>query len=167
MGADSCLECDDGDSYDALIAGWVQYWNDIFEPKELLEPNAVKALIATESSFDSDALASKKNQNSARGLMQITNGSRKILGDEKGELRDHFIAVTRKELNDPSVNISAGVRWLFHKRKLASAKKKREITWEEVIYQYKGCSTVEPERAKELIDEYSKVLQRLKKCVKK
>ena len=156
-----------GDKYDELIAGWVQYWNDIFKSKNPLDPNLVKALIATESSFRKDLLANKKNQNSARGLMQVTNGSRKILGDEKGELKEHFLTVTRAELNDPNINICAGVRWLFHKRKLVSSRLNREATWEEVIYSYKGCSTVEPSRAKDLIDEFSKKLQELQKCGRK
>ena len=145
----------------------MQYWNDIFKSKNPLDPNLVKALIATESSFRKDLLANKKNQNSARGLMQVTNGSRKILGDEKGELKEHFLTVTRAELNDPNINICAGVRWLFHKRKLVSSRLNREATWEEVIYSYKGCSTVEPSRAKDLIDEFSKKLQELQKCGRK
>ncbi len=33
------------DLYDDLIAGWTQYWNDIFNPKIPLDPNFVKALI--------------------------------------------------------------------------------------------------------------------------
>ncbi len=40
------------DEYDHLIRGWTQYWNDIFTLSDPLDPNVVKALIATESSFD-------------------------------------------------------------------------------------------------------------------
>jgi len=43
------------------------------------EKDFVKALIASESGFDPKILANKKNKNSARGLMQITNQTRKIL----------------------------------------------------------------------------------------
>jgi len=156
-----------GTKYDDLIAGWVQYWNDIFGPKDPLDPNLVKALIATESSFEKNALANKKNQKSARGLMQVTDSTRKILGDEKGELKDHFISITRKELNDPSTNICAGVRWLFQKRKLASPKSGREANWEDVIYKYKGCDTVSPDQAKDIMKKFQKKLSELKKCAKK
>lgn len=72
-----------GDQYDEFIAGWTKYWNDVLQPEIPLDPNIVKALIATESSFEKDVLASKRNKNSARGLMQITNDTRKILGDER------------------------------------------------------------------------------------
>jgi soluble lytic murein transglycosylase-like protein len=156
-----------GNQYDDLIAGWVAYWNDIFPSKTPLDPNLVKALISTESGFNPNVLANKKNQNSARGLMQLTNDTRKILGDEKEELKEHFVSVTRKELNDPSINICAGVRWLHHKRKLLPSKLKREATWEETINAYKGGSTVTPERAKELLGRVYENLEVLKKCEKK
>lgn len=117
-----------GNQYDALIAGWVAYWNAIFQSESPLDPNLVKVLISTESGFNPKALANKKNQNSARGLMQLTNATRKILGDEKGELKEHFVNVTRKDLDDPNTNICAGVRWLHHKKKLLSSRLKREAT---------------------------------------
>lgn len=132
------LKFPNGAKYDDLIAGWVQYWNDIFSPKDPLDPNLIKALIASESGFDPIMLANKKNSNSARGLMQITNKTRKILGNEKGELKDHFLTVTKSNLNDPNVNICAGIRWLFQKRLLASNKLKRPATWEEAVADYKG-----------------------------
>jgi hypothetical protein len=155
-----------GNQYDDLIAGWIAYWNDLFPSKTPLDPDLVKALISTESGFNPKALANKKNQNSARGLMQLTNATRKILGNEKGELKEHFVSVTRKELDDPSINICAGVRWLHHKRKLLSSKLKREATWEETINAYKGGNTVSAERAKELLDKVYKNLEVLKKCEK-
>ncbi|MBI4404304.1 MAG: hypothetical protein HY537_09100 [Deltaproteobacteria bacterium] len=43
---------DRGSKYDDLIAGWVQYWNEVLKPDVPLDSNLVKALIATESSFD-------------------------------------------------------------------------------------------------------------------
>lgn len=39
------------DEFDLHIRGWVRYWNEIFHPQEPLDPNLVKALIASESSF--------------------------------------------------------------------------------------------------------------------
>ena len=105
-----------GSKYDDLIAGWVQYWNEVLKPDVPLDPNLVKALIASESGFDPNILANKKNSNSARGLTQITNDSRKLLGGGKGGLKDHLITVTKEDLNDPNINICAGVRWLFEKK---------------------------------------------------
>lgn len=88
---------DEGSKYDDLIAGWTKYWNDVLKPDVLLDPNIVKALIATESRFIPNILANKNDQDSARGLMQITNSTRKNLGNEKGELKDHFLTLTREE----------------------------------------------------------------------
>ncbi len=39
------------DNFDQFIRGWTKYWNDIFKPDEPLDPDLVKALIATESGF--------------------------------------------------------------------------------------------------------------------
>src|SRR5262245_45803137 len=41
-----------GNAFDALIRGWTRYWNEIFQPSEPLDPNLVKALVATESGFN-------------------------------------------------------------------------------------------------------------------
>lgn len=49
-----------GNQYDDLIAGWTKYWNDVLKPDDPLEPNVVKALIATESGFNPKILANKK-----------------------------------------------------------------------------------------------------------
>lgn len=70
------------DDYDFQIRGWVTYWNDVFQPNDLLDANFIKALIGTESSFEKDP---KKNQ-SAHGLMQIRNDTFLILQNTKGEL---------------------------------------------------------------------------------
>jgi hypothetical protein len=154
-----------GNRYDDLIAGWTKYWNEVLRPAVPLDPNVVKALIATESGFDTNSLANN-NQNGARGLMQITNDSRKILADEKGELKDHFVTVTREELNNPSNNICAGIRWLFHKQRLLSSRLKRNATWEEAISEYKGLRTVTKSRAKKLIEDFNAKLKELEKCGK-
>ena len=54
------------DKYDSEIRGWTRYWNDIFKPTDLLNPNLIKALIATESSFNENP----KKVPTAHGLMQ-------------------------------------------------------------------------------------------------
>lgn len=129
----------DPNLYDDLIAGWTQYWNEILEPKTPLDPNLVKALMASESTFNprpKDGVAGKNDF--ARGLLQVTDGTRKILKDEKGELRDHLLTITQEEIYDPNLNICAGVRWLFQKRKLAANRLKRPASWEEAALEYKS-----------------------------
>jgi len=155
-----------GSKYDDLIAGWTQYWNEVLKPDVPLDPNLVKALIASESGFDPKKLANKKNSDSARGLMQITNDTRKVLGNDEGELKDHYITVTKEDLNDPGVNICSGVRWLFQKRKLASVGLKKSISWLDTIWEYKGTSTTSEEEAKKIktiLNGYFKDLQKCKK----
>ena len=153
-----------GNHYDDLIAGWTKYWNDVLKPDIPLEPNVVKALIATESGFDAKILANKKDKNSARGLMQMTNESRKILGNEKGELKNHYLTLTREDLNDPSNNICAGIRWLFRKREIASSLLKKTASWDEAIYEFKGGRTTSKKRAQELMNKFNKKLEELTKC---
>lgn len=160
------LGFDNGAKFDDLIAGWTQYWNDVLQPKIPLSSNIIKALIASESGFRPELLANKKNSNSARGLMQILNSTRKSLGDEKGELQDHFLTVSKAELNDPSINICAGIRWLFQKQKLASSYLGKEASWEEAILNYKGklktkVGDNEAEKQKKIFSSY---LSRLEKC---
>jgi hypothetical protein len=68
------LDFENGNEYDNFIRGWTKYWNDIFKPSIPLDPNLVKALIGSESSFDT----TPKPQNAgvagkARGLIQLTD----------------------------------------------------------------------------------------------
>ncbi len=161
------LGFENGNKYDDLIAGWTKYWNDIFTLTNPLDPNLVKALIATESSFNPKVLANKKDPKSGRGLMQILDSSRKILGNEKGELKNHFVHVTRENLNDPNINICTGIRWLFHKQKLASCKLKHEANWKETIYEFKGLSTTTEKKAENLLNKFNDILEKYKKCEKK
>lgn len=132
--ANILIEFQDADTYDQEIRGWVRYWNAIFHLNDPLEPDLVKALIATESSFDPNPTRVKN----AHGLMQITNLTFRILHDTQGELKDYLIRVTQKELLKPSVNICSGVRWLFRKKETASARLDRIATWDEAIIEYKG-----------------------------
>ena len=77
--------------------------------------------------------------------MQITDETRKILADEKGELADHFLTLTAKDVLDFEVAISAAIRWLFHKRTLASHFLKKEARFMKIISNtvdmYKRIST--------------------------
>ncbi|MBK7890109.1 MAG: lytic transglycosylase domain-containing protein [Bdellovibrionales bacterium] len=157
-----------GDQYDDFIAGWTRYWNDVFKPKTRLAPNIVKALIASESGFNPTMLADKKNSNSARGLMQILNSTRRNLGDESGELKNHFLTVTKNDLNDPNVNICAGIRWLFQKQLLASSYLGREASWEEAVMNYKGklkskTDDAEAIKQKKIFQKYFDLLEKCEK----
>lgn len=129
------LTFENGNKYDDLIRGWTKFWNDILEPKDPLDPDLVKSLIATESSFDPNPPVNKMK---ARGLMQVLDSTQKILGDDKGELKDHFVHVDQKDMTDPCLNIAAGTRWLFRKKDLASNRLKREATWDEGVAEYKA-----------------------------
>lgn len=122
------------DNYDVEIRGWVQYWNDIFKLNDPLNPNVVKALIATESSFD----PKPEKYIHVYGLMQIRGDTHQFLGGAKKDLRDHFICVSTNELIDETCNICAGTRWLFRKRETAPALLKRQATWEETVEDYKA-----------------------------
>ena len=155
-----------GSKYDDLIAGWVQYWNEVLKPDMPLDPNLVKALIASESGFDPHKLADPKNSDSARGLTQILNFTRKILGNAKGELKDHLITVTKADLNDPGVNICAGVRWLFQKRKLAGVHLKHQASWTEAVWEYKGTATLSKKDSKQEMDIFNGFYEDYQKCGK-
>lgn len=126
-----------GNDFDELIGGWTQFWNDTFNPDVLLDPNLIKALVASESSFIINSKEESKI-GQARGLIQITEQTRNILADQKGELKDFLITLSKKEFFDPNLNLAAGIRWLFHKKFLASHRLKREATWLEAIAEYKG-----------------------------
>ena len=156
-----------GSKYDNFIAGWVQYWNDVLKPDEQLDPNLVKALIASESSFNPNKLAKPKDSDSARGLMQITNDTRKLLGGDHGDLKDHLITVTKAELNDPNVNICAGVRWLFEKRRLASSHLKRMASWVETVWEYKDVKGAKTKKdAKKIKNIFNGFYEEFRKCGK-
>ena len=157
---------DIGNKYDDLTSGWTQYWNEVMKPATPLAPNTVKALIGSESGFNPSGLANKKDKNSARGLMQINNQARKILSDEKGELKNHYVTATREELNDPNINICTGIRWLFQKQKLASSSLGREATWDEAVENYKGLKNKSALDKKRLMKHFYEYKEKLEKCAK-
>ena len=133
------------DQFDPEIRGWVQYRNDVFSPSERLAPNLIKALIASESGFRPhiDIPASKKTGR-ARGLMQVTDETMRILGDYHGEIKDHYICFQHQKLLNPSANICTGIRWLFRKRAIANSKLGRQATWVEAVIEYKGRAGINP-----------------------
>lgn len=128
-----------GNKYDLLIAGWTKFWNQVLQPKDPLTPDFVKALIATESSFNL-VKDQSSNDGPARGLIQITESTRKILQDLNGEIKNHHIKLSVEESRDPVTNISAGIRWLHYKKSYAKRILKRDATWEEAVIFYKGIN---------------------------
>lgn len=128
-----------GNDFDLPILVWTKYWNDIFGPAVSLEANIVKALLGSESTFgrNVDNVRIGKG-NFARGPFQITDATRKILANEKGEIKEHYLTLTAKDVKDPVISAAACVRWLFQKKKLASSYLKREATWEEAVADYKS-----------------------------
>jgi hypothetical protein len=130
----------EADEFDQYIRGWVRYWNEVFHATDPLDPNLVKALIASESSFKqkTNIPTSKNGIERARGLMQIIDRTLAILGDHKGEIRDHYINLTHDEIMDPSANICAGVRWLFMKKITAAERLHHKASWDDAVAEYKG-----------------------------
>ncbi|MBA2654374.1 MAG: transglycosylase SLT domain-containing protein [Gammaproteobacteria bacterium] len=124
------------DNYDMEIRGWTKYWNEVFQPDEPLDPNLIKALILTESSFEIDP--KPKLNKDAHGLMQILTKTLHYLSDTKGELKNYLVCLTKEQLLNPSANICAGTRWLFRKRETATNKLKHKATWVETIEDYKS-----------------------------
>jgi hypothetical protein len=143
----------DVDQFDQLIRGWTQYWTKTLQTKlnfdSEIDANWIKVLIASESTFDPNRDYDKehhvKKGTHARGLMQIGIQAREALQTLKGhkqEIFDYFIFVNANQLFNPSANICAGVRWYCHKWALLqselSSTLKRNPTWEEACWQYKG-----------------------------
>lgn len=140
MPAPDQLGFTNGNQFDLLIAGWTKYWNEVLEPEVPLSPDLVKALIATESPFEipQDQLSSA---GAARGPIQVTEQTRKILQDLNGELNDHHIELTVDESRVPVTNIAAGIRWLHYKKSFLERRKQRKATWEEAVAEYKGLQS--------------------------
>ncbi len=142
-----------------MIRGWTQYWNDVLKPIDPLDPDVVKALIASESGFNSNAWNKRRGQNAAFGLMQLLNSSVQLLKDPK-ELSDHFVNLSNDDMKDPVFSICAGIRWLFRKKQLEESKLKRSISWREAIQAYKGYkSTDKEQKGMKDFDSYYKRLK--------
>jgi len=122
------------DDFDDLIRGWTKYWDDIFTLDDPLDANLVKALLGSESSFDTNPSGTKN----AHGLMQIRHDTFIILQNPKGELHDYLVRIPWNKILDSTSNICMGIRWLFQKKKLASIRLKRTATWDEAVIEYKA-----------------------------
>jgi hypothetical protein len=126
----------DSDKYDEVMAVWTDYFNRKFNADPPIDPDVVKALIASESSFNPNPPG---NRAIALGIAQVTKKTFKILLDPKGEVKEFiFKDIRQKDLADPNVSIPMAVRWLHRKNETAAGKLKRIPTHEEVILEYKG-----------------------------
>ncbi len=134
--------------YDHLIRGWTKYWNDIFQPDPPLDPDLVKALIASESDFKKDLGEGKKGI--AKGLMQLLPLTMKALHGYRNELKDHLFEFSESEIYEPPLHIAAGIRWLFQERTKASRRLKRQATWEEAVENYKDYLKRRPKKKSNL-----------------
>jgi hypothetical protein len=154
--ANKFLGFSQGNKFDNLIRGWSSYWNELFGKVNPIDPDLIKALIASESGFRASIkIKDGKGQGNATGLMQVTDATCKILGDETGELKDHFVNVDENELTNPNLNIAAGVRWLFRKKEIASNKLGREASWQETIVFYKGYKNLNHPQMQKLLNFYN------------
>ena len=147
--------------YDILIAGWCKYWNDIFKPQSPIDPNFVKALIESETHFRAKTITpnKKKSVGPARGLIQITEESWRILKNNRGEIKDFYVELTKEELLEPSKNICAGIRWVFRKKEMLQKRIKTEPTWTEVMLEYKGLYAQYKKNGKEANKIYNNFMK--------
>jgi soluble lytic murein transglycosylase-like protein len=150
-----------GNKYDELIRGWTQYWNDVLQPNDPLDPDLVKALIASESSFNPKEWNHRKGDNAAYGLMQVLNKSVQLLKNPK-ELKDHFVDLDNDDMTDPNLSICAGTRWLFRKKQILESRTEGPVSWRDVVADYKS---VKPDERKLMprFDDYYRKLKEVKK----
>ena len=146
------------DLQDELIALWTDYFNKKFPSTAFLDPDVVKALIGSESSFRLDP----KNP-LAFGIAQITKETFKALQDPKGEVKEFiFSKFILKDLKNPKVAIPMAIRWLFRKKRLARGKLGREPNAEEIILEYKGLLKSRSDYQKNALKKFRELYARLK-----
>lgn len=148
------------DKFDDTIAVWTDYFNKQFNANPPLDPDIVKALIASESGFRVDPHENKK----AFGISQITPSTLKIVQDPKGEAKEFiFNKIRQKDLKNPDIAIPMSVRWLFRKRATAMVLLKRAPDHEELILEYKGLLKSESEYKTKALEKYREAYAKLKK----
>ncbi|HEX4922814.1 MAG TPA: nucleotidyltransferase domain-containing protein, partial [Bdellovibrionales bacterium] len=93
---------------DQEILFWTSFWNDFFQPEEKLDPNLVKALVATESSFNlAPRIRNAGQAGRARGLIQLTDQALAVLKPTSKELKDQYFEISPEDLADPNVSLAA------------------------------------------------------------
>lgn len=153
------LDLPNEDKYNDYIAVWLDYFNKKLNLKTPLDPDMIKALIASESTFKPNA----KNKK-AIGLTQITTETLKILQDLSGESKDFvFKDIRKKDLENPNISLALGVRWLAYKQQYAEKVLKRTVKPDEVIQVYKGILNDKSKNAKHIMKKYREFYEKLKK----
>jgi hypothetical protein len=148
------------DKYDEIIAVWADYFNKKFNANPPLDPDVVKALIASESGFRADPSENKK----AFGITQITPDTLEILQNPRGETKDFiFEKISQKDLKDPNVAIPMAIRWLHRKRATAKNQLGRVPNDEELILEYKGMLKSKTDLKDKALKNYRENHGRLKK----
>lgn len=147
------------DDYDSIIGIWTDFFNKKFNAANPLDPDVVKALIASESGFKEDARST-----SAYGIAQITKPTLKILQDVEGEVKDFtFCKMRLMDLDDPQLAIPMAIRWIFKKKEMAERKLKRKATAEDIILEYKGLTKSKTTFKDNALESYRKYHGKLKK----
>jgi hypothetical protein len=153
------LEVQGSEKYDELIAVWTDYFNRKLNADPPIDPDMVKALIASESDF----IENPKNPE-ATGIIQITPETFQILQDSRGEAKEFiFKDIRKKDLKDPAINIPMGIRWLHRKKRLADGKLGRAATHEDIILEYKGLLKSKSKYKESALTKYRKAYAKLKK----
>ena len=142
---------------DSVIQFWLDYWKEqgLPFPKDLT-PLHIKVLIAKESGFRTKA-DPRVAESSAYGLTQITNMTRQDLRGERHKngvmsLRDYYIDLERKDLEDPIISIAAGIRWISYKySSLPKSAKKDTFNTFRNYYRYRDGK----EYAQKIFDMYN------------
>ncbi len=148
------------DKYDEIIAVWCDYFNKKFNANPLLDPNVVKALIASESDFLEDPPRNPK----ATGIAQITPETQRIVQDPEGEVKDFiFKDIRKKDLKNPAIAIPIAIRWLSRKKRLAEGKLGRTVDAEEIILEYKGLLKSKSEFKNKALERFRKEYGQLTK----
>ncbi len=107
--------------------------------REYLKGVSREKFLNSESSFNLKVKNRKvRARNYARGPLQITDETRRVLADEDGELKDHYLTLSADDVKQIELALPAAIRWLFHKRELASKHLGKQATWEEPVAEYKG-----------------------------
>lgn len=152
-------EYKNADSYDKEIAVWTDYFNKKFKVIPPLDPDVVKALIASESDF----IEAPEQNKIAFGIAQITKQTLKVLQDPKGEVKDFiFTKIRQKDLENPKIAIPMAIRWLMWKKDRAESKLGRTPTHEEIILEYKGLLKSKTDWKKSALKKYKESYDKLK-----
>lgn len=154
------LTLKNSDKYDEIISVWTDYFNKKFSTDPPLDPDIIKALIASESEFVENPSENKK----AFGIAQITPESFDALQDSKGEVKEFiFNDIRKKDLKYPNINIPMAIRWLFRKKRLAEGKLGRSADAEEIILEYKGLLKSKTSFKNSALEKFKKHYAELKK----